>query len=77
MAKENSTKLSIEDSLKKLESLVKKMESNEGTLKENLDWFEEGIGVVKDCQAELKFAEQKVYNLVKDSAGDFKKKEVK
>ena len=77
MAKENSTKLSIEDSLKKLESLVKKMESNEGTLKENLDWFEEGIGVVKDCQGELKFAEQKVYNLVKDSAGDFKKKEVK
>jgi exodeoxyribonuclease VII small subunit len=77
MAKENNTKLSIEDSLKKLESLVKKMESNKGTLKENLDWFEEGIGVVKACQAELKFAEQKVHNLVKDSAGDFKKKEVK
>tara|TARA_B110000438_G_C15549712_1_gene536370 strand:+ start:100 stop:342 length:243 start_codon:yes stop_codon:yes gene_type:complete len=77
MAKENNKKLNIEDSLKKLESLVKKMESNKGTLKENLDWFEEGIGVVKACQAELKFAEQKVYNLVKDSAGDFKKKEVK
>jgi exodeoxyribonuclease VII small subunit len=77
MAKEKNTKISIEDSLKKLESLVKKMESNEGTLKENLDWFEEGIEVVKKCQAELKFAEQKVYNLVKSSAGDFEKEEVK
>ena len=53
------------------------MESNEGTLKENLDWFEKGIGIVKECQAELKFAEQKVFNLVKSSENEFDKKEVK
>ena len=53
------------------------MESNEGTLKENLDWFEEGIGIVKNCQAELKSAEQKVFNLVKNSKNEFDKKEVK
>ena len=76
MAKKNK-KLSIEDSLSNLESILKKMESNEGTLKENLDWFEEGIGIVKDCQAELKSAEQKVFNLVKSSKNEFDKKEVK
>ena len=76
MAKKDN-KPSIEDSLINLESILKKMESNEGTLKENLDWFEEGIGIVKDCQAELKFAEQKVYNLVKNSKNEFDKKEVK
>ena len=76
MAKKNK-KPSIEDSLNNLESILKKMESNEGTLKENLDWFEEGIGIVKDCQAELKSAEQKVFNLVKSSKNGFDKKEVK
>ena len=76
MAKKNK-KLSIEDSLINLESILKKMESNEGTLKENLDWFEKGIGIVKECQAELKVAEQKVFNLVKSSENEFDKKEVK
>ena len=76
MAKKDN-KPSIEDSLTNLESILKKMESNEGTLKENLDWFEEGIGIVKNCQAELKFAEQKVFNLVKSSENEFDKKEVK
>ena len=76
MAKKDN-KPSIEDSLTNLESILKKMESNEGTLKENLDWFEEGIGIVKDCQAELKSAEQKVFNLVKSSKNGFDKKEVK
>ena len=76
MAKKNK-KLSIEDSLSNLEYILKKMESNEGTLKENLDWFEKGIGIVKECQAELKFAEQKVFNLVKSSENKFDKKEVK
>ena len=76
MAKKDN-KPSIEDSLTNLESILKKMESNEGTLKENLDWFEKGIGIVKDCQAELKSAEQKVFNLVKNSKNEFDKKEVK
>lgn len=76
MAKKEN-KPSIEDSLTNLESILKKMESNEGTLKENLDWFEEGIGIVKNCQAELKSAEQKVFKLVKNSKNEFDKKEVK
>ena len=76
MAKKDN-KPSIEDSLTNLESILKKMESNEGTLKENLDWFEEGIGIVKNCQAELKSAEQKVFKLVKNSKNEFDKKEVK
>ena len=70
-------KPSIEDSLNNLEFIIKKMESNEGTLQENLDWFEEGISVVKECQAELKSAEQKVFNLVRNSKNEFDKKEVK
>ena len=76
MAKKNE-KPSIEDSLSNLESILKKMESNEGTLKENLDWYEECIGRVNECQAELKVEEQKVFNLVKNSKNEFDKKKVK
>ena len=70
-------KLNIEDSLNNLESLIKKMESNDGTLEENLIWFEEGMVVIDKCKKELKFAEQKVYNLIKNSKDEFELKKNK
>ena len=68
-------KLNIEDSLNHLESLIEKMESNNGSLEENLSCFEEGMGLIVKCQKEIKLAKQKVYNLVKNSKDEFEIKE--
>ncbi len=71
----NKEKLNIEDSLNHLESLIEKMESNNGSLEENLSWFEEGMDLIVKCQKEIKFAKQKVYNLIKKSKDELEIKE--
>lgn len=45
--------MKFEDNLKKLEQLVRKMESGEMKLDEMIAAFEEGRGLVKACQDDL------------------------
>ena len=47
------------------------MESGEGTLEQSLDWFEEGMSLIKSCRQELESAEQKVKELIKNSEGGY------
>ena len=61
----------FEDALSRLETLVEKMESGEGTLEQSLDWFEEGMSLIKSCRQELESAEQKVKELIKNSEGGY------
>ena len=68
MAKKKSSP-SFEEALQKLESLVEKMESGDISLKQSLEWFEEGIRLVKSCRKQMENAEQKVQSLIKDSKG--------
>tara|TARA_Y100001968_G_scaffold123644_1_gene112615 strand:+ start:351 stop:578 length:228 start_codon:yes stop_codon:yes gene_type:complete len=70
-------KFNLEVSLNTLESLIKKMESDSGTLEENLNWFEEGMNLIDKCQKKLKSAEQRVYDITKNSQNDFELKEKK
>ena len=42
----------------------------EATLEQSLEWFEEGMTLIKSCQDQLKHAEQKVQELIKNSKGD-------
>ena len=63
----NKKEMNFESSLSKLELLVNKMESGEGTLEQSLNWFEEGMGIIKLCQHELKAAEQRVEELIQDN----------
>ena len=42
-------KNSFEESINRLEELVDKMESGESSLEQNLEWFEEGMGLIKTC----------------------------
>ena len=67
----------FEDALSRLETLVEKMESGEGTLEQSLDWFEEGMSLIKSCRQELESAEQKVKELIKNSKGDYSLKDKK
>ena len=47
------------------------MESGEATLEKSLDWFEEGMELIKSCRDELEQAEQKVQEMVEKSGGEF------
>ena len=69
--------ISFEESLKRLEDLVNKMESGDATLEQSLVWFEEGMDLIKLCQVQLNNAEQKVQELVKKTDGKFELKDIK
>ena len=65
----------FEDALYRLETLVEKMESGDGTLQQSLDWFDEGMSLIKSCRQELESAEQKVKELLKNSEGGYSLKD--
>jgi exodeoxyribonuclease VII small subunit len=59
-----------ESALARLESIVKNIEAGNLPLEESLKAFQEGVGLIQQCQTLLSQAEQKVEMLVKaGSAG--------
>ena len=58
-------KNSFEESINRLEELVDKMESGESSLEQNLEWFEEGMDLIKTCQTHLIDADKRVQELIK------------
>ena len=74
MAKKEKNQ-TFEDALSRLETLVEKMESGDGTLDQSLEWFEEGMNLIESCRQELESAEQKVKELIKDSEGGYSLKD--
>lgn len=58
--------MKFEDNLKKLETLVAKMEGGELKLDEMIKTFEEGRKLVADCQGELESIRQRIEKVTKD-----------
>lgn len=58
-------KLSFEESLSRLEEIVRHLEKGDMPLNDSLTLFEEGTGLIKSCSAMLDEAEQKVVQLKK------------
>lgn len=58
----------FEQSLERLESIVRNLESGKLTLEDSLTTFQEGVGLVKQCQTLLSTAEQRVEILMKANA---------
>ncbi|MGB2697777.1 MAG: exodeoxyribonuclease VII small subunit [Candidatus Zixiibacteriota bacterium] len=58
-------KVNFEDSLKRLEEIVQKLEEGELSLDESLKLFEEGIEISRACTRKLSEAEKKVERLIK------------
>ena len=50
--------LSFEESLEKLEGIVKEMEGGDLTLKDLMSHYSEGVGLAKNCMSALERAEQ-------------------
>jgi len=63
---------SFEESLKKLESIVDKLERGDLSLEDSLKLFEEGVGLSAACKKELEEAEGKVQILIKQRDGSMK-----
>ncbi len=59
----------FEQSLARLEEIVKLLEKGDAPLQESLGLFEEGAGLVKVCSQLLTEAEQKVVQLRKSEDG--------
>jgi exodeoxyribonuclease VII small subunit len=66
---------SFEDSLKKLESIVDRLEKGDLSLEESLKLFEEGVELSTSCKKELDAAEGKVQMLLKQRDGSLKVEE--
>ena len=64
----------FEEALKKLESIVETMESEDLPLETLLARYEEGTKLAQVCQAKLAEAELKIQQLEKTASGDMKLK---
>ena len=56
--------VNFETSLQKLEKIIEKLEDGDISLEDSVKSFEEGIGLVKECQKQLSQAELKVKKLL-------------
>ncbi len=61
-------KVSFENSMKKLETVVSKLEGDEVSLEESLKLFEEGVKLMRFCHMRLNVIEEKVQVLVADES---------
>ena len=71
MTPKNAAKPSFEDSLRRLEEIVSRLEQGEIPLDESIKMYEEGLALSKACIDRLMQAELKVKRLVKDMDGSF------
>lgn len=63
--------LSFEEALAKLEKTVEQLEREDLTLDDSLKLFEQGIGLIRTCDAHLKKAKGKVTELLKNDNGGY------
>jgi exodeoxyribonuclease VII small subunit len=68
------TTLPFEEALKKLETIVEAMESEDLPLETLIKRYEEGVRLAQVCQAKLAEAELKIQQLEKGANGELKLK---
>ena len=57
---------------RRLEEIVRALESEETDLDQALALFEEGVGLLKDARSRVEVAELRVQRVLEDAAGDLK-----
>jgi len=68
-APKDVSKLSFEDALTELESIVEKLEQGDVELEESIAIYERGAALKKHCEDKLKAAQMKVEKIVLDQDG--------
>jgi len=69
-------KMSFEESVKKLEEIIKELEDENITLQESMEKFEMGIKLSSNCLKKLNEAEGKIEELTKSEDGKLVTKEL-
>jgi exodeoxyribonuclease VII small subunit len=69
-------KMSFEESIKKLEEIIKELEDENISLQESMEKFEMGIKLSSNCLKELNEAEGKIEELTKSEDGKLVTKEL-
>lgn len=69
MADPTSDRRTFESALRELEDRVRKLDSGDLPLEDALRLFEEGVGLVRECQELLETAERRIVELSESSAG--------
>ena len=72
MNNDKISEIKFEEALKRLEEIVRLLESGQSALDESLALYEEAVALVKICNAKLDSAEQKVIMLDSADAGEVK-----
>ena len=77
MTKTEEKELTFEESLEKLESIVKKLESGEVPLDDAINEFNTAMKLAKSCDQKIKTAEEAITKIVNPdgSLSDFKVEE--
>ncbi len=65
---------SFEQAMRELEDVVSKLEGDELTLQQALEYFENGVKLMRVCDTHLKSAEGKLKELLKGEDGEFVEK---
>ncbi len=65
------SEMNFEESIKKLEEIVKELEQGEDDLDTSVKKFEEGMKISKECSDMLEKAERKITMLIKNSNDEF------
>ena len=71
-----SEKLTFEQSLTELESVVDRLELGDMQLEESLELFERGVTLIRDCRTRLTSAERKIEELTESMNGDLETTEL-
>ena len=67
-------KPSFEEALEGREKCIQKLEGNDLSLDKALDYFEEGVKLMRSCDEQLRSAEGKLTELLKGENGQFVEK---
>lgn len=66
----NEKKLSFEESISRLDQIVRQLEKGDAPLSQSLKLFEEGTALISGCESMLQEAEQTVVKLKKGTDGE-------
>jgi exodeoxyribonuclease VII small subunit len=67
----NKKAISFEEALERLEHSIEQLEEDDLTLDKALAYFEEGIGLIRQCDEQLKKANGRLVELLKDERGEY------
>lgn len=58
--------MTFEEKMKKLENLISELEKDEVNLEDSIEKYTEAMKLIKECDSELKKAEEEIVKIVKE-----------